>query len=431
MALQIDYRPIEDLIPYSLNSRTHSDEQVAQIAGSIKEFGFTNPVLVDDEGGIIAGHGRVMAARKLGLKEVPTICLGHLSETQRRAYVIADNKLALNAGWDDEMLRVEFAALEEAGFDLGLVGFSEDEIAALMEGPIETTAGLTDEDEVPEAPLEPVTKPGDVWVLGKHRLMCGDSASIDAVEQLMNGSSASFCFTSPPYNAGDSEKLSGNTHTTDNKYGMYKDNKNQSDYLRLLNEFCASWLLFCDCLCVNIQQLAGNKLAFIDWLKDQRDRLIDIAIWDKGHGAPQMAKNVMSNRFEYLVFLSKEEMPSRAVPCANFQGTVQNVYAAPPQRSNEFSKVHAATFPVHLPEWAIGTFTKANDVIADAFGGTGTTLIACEKTGRTARLMELDPKYCDVIVKRWQDFTGKEATLEATGETFASLCATETAGIEA
>ena len=410
-----------DLIPYARNSRTHSDTQVAQIAASIKEFGFINPVIVDGDNGIIAGHGRVLAARKLGLKEVPVIEADHLTDTQKRAYIIADNKLALNAGWDDEMLRLEIAELDAMEFDVDLLGFDADELSGFLDSEEQTTEGLTDPDDVPEVPVEPVTKPGDIWILGNHRLMCGDSTSIDAVEKLMNGERASFCFTSPPYNAGDSEKLSGNTHTDDNKYGLYQDNKLQDEYLDLLNEFCSTWISVSDCLCVNIQQLAGNKIAFIDWLASVKQNYVDMAIWDKGHGAPQMARNVMSNRFEYLVFLSPSNNPSRAIPCADFQGTVQNVYSAPPQRNNEFSSIHAATFPIHLPEWAVVTFTKKKSIVSDAFGGTGTTLIACEKTNRHARLMELDPKYCDVIIKRWQDFTGKQATLESTGQIFSEL----------
>lgn len=409
--MKITHKRIEELIPYVNNSRKHSDAQVAQIAASIKEFGFTNPVLVDGENGIIAGHGRLLAARKLGLTEVPTIELAHLNETQLKAYVIADNRLALNAEWDNELLTIELNALLQDGFALELLGFDPDEILALTD--VEEVAPVGDEEAVPEPPAEPVTRSGDIWVLGKHRLMCGDSTSIDAVEKLMDGNRAAFCFTSPPYNAGDSEKLSGNTHTDDNKYGLYQDNKTQNQYLELLNEFCSAWLSVSDCLCVNIQQLAGNKIAFIDWLTLFKQNYVDMAIWDKGHGAPQMARNVMSNRFEYLVFLSPSDKPSRAIPCADFQGTVQNVYAAPPQRNNEFASIHAATFPVHLPEWAIETFTKKKSIVADAFGGTGTTLIACEKTGRTARLMELDPKYCDVIVKRWEDYTGKKAVLES------------------
>ena len=420
MKPQIEHVSVEKLIPYANNARTHSDAQVAQIAASIKEFGFNNPVLISEDGTIIAGHGRLMAARKLGLTDVPCIKLSHLTPTQRKAYVIADNQLALNAGWNEELLTIELDELLADNFALEVLGFDPDELKRLM-GENEVTQGLTDEDAVPDVPEQPVTVEGDVWLLGKHRVMCGDSTSIDAVGRLMDGKKADFCFTSPPYNAGDSEKLSGNTHTTDNKYCLYRDDKTQSDYLDLLSAFCSTWLTVCECMCVNIQQLAGNKLAFVEWMYNFRNHLIDVAIWDKGHGAPQMAKNVMSNRFEYLIFLNAKENPSRSIPSADFQGTVQNVYSGPPQRDNEFSSIHAATFPMHLPEWAINTFTGKRSTVCDPFGGTGTTLIACEKTGRQARLMELDPKYCDVIIKRWQEFTGKQAVLESSGQTFAEL----------
>ena len=195
--MQIIQRNVLELIPYVNNSRTHSDEQVIQIASSIKEFGFTNPILTDGENGIIAGHGRLMAAKKLGLKEVPTIELSHLSEAQKKAYIIADNKLALNSGWDDAMLAIEFAELEALDFDLELTGFSLEEIAAFEVE--EIPEGLTDEDSVPELPIEPVTKLGDVWLCGKHRVMCGDSTSIDAVDKLMDGNKADMVFTDPPY----------------------------------------------------------------------------------------------------------------------------------------------------------------------------------------------------------------------------------------
>lgn len=409
-AKQVEWLELKTLIPYAKNSRTHSDTQVAQIAGSIKEFGFNNPVLIDLEGGIIAGHGRVLAAQKLGLQAVPCIRLGHLTDTQRKAYVIADNRLALNAGWDDSMLTLELQDLKAEDFNLDLLGFEADELNALL-NPIKETEGLTDEDAVPEVPEEPKTKPGDIYQLGRHRLMCGDSTSIDAVEKLMGGVQVDFMFTSPPYNAGDSEKLSGNTHTTDNKYATYRDDKTQDDYLDFLRGFTNAWMWVSKCMAVNIQQLAGNKIAFIDYLESYKNHLVDIAIWDKKHGAPQMAKNVMSNRFEYIVFLAQTENPSRAIPTADFQGTVQNVYEGQPNRKNEFSNVHAATFPVDFPEWAIKSFTKPGSVIADAFGGTGTTMIACEKLGRTNFTMELDPKYCDVIVKRWEEFTGQKANL--------------------
>ena len=407
---QVEKVLIEKLIPYARNARTHDEAQVSQIAASIKEFGFNNPILISDDYSIIAGHGRLAAARKLGLAEVPVIRLSHLSDTQRKAYVLADNRLALNAGWDNDLLKLELIELKAEDVDLEMLGFSVEELDGLLNA-LEPTEGLTDEDAVPEPPEEPITKPGDIWILGRHRLMCGDSTSVDAVEKLIDGTEIDFLFTSPPYNAGDSEKLSGNTHTTDNKYATYQDNKTQDDYLTFLRSFTNAWMWVSKCLAINIQQLAGNKIAFLEYLHSYKNNLIDIAIWDKKHGAPQIAKNVMSNRFEYIIFLSQCENPSRAIPTANFQGTVQNVYDGSPNRNNEFSNVHAATFPVDFPEWAINSFTKPKSIVGDCFGGTGTTLIACEKTGRTCRMMELDPKYCDVIVKRWEEFTGKKAEL--------------------
>jgi DNA modification methylase len=407
--IQIKEKLVTELIPYVKNSRTHSDEQVAQIAASIKEFGWTNPILIDGENGIIAGHGRLLAARKLKYDKVPTIELKDLTETQKKAYIIADNKLALNAGWDNELLTIELNELLADGFALEILGFDPNELNALLQP--EIVEGLTDEDAVPEIPEDPITKPGDIYQLGNHRLMCGDSTSINAVETLLDGEEVDFMFTSPPYNAGKSESLSGNTHTTDNKYATYRDDKTQNDYLDFLCGFTNAWMWNTKCMAINIQQLAGNKIAFLEYIYNYKDHFIDMAIWDKKHGAPQMAKNVMSNRFEYIIFLGQKENPSRAIPTANFQGTIQNVYEGKPNRNNEFSKVHAATFPIDFPEWAITNFTQNNAIVADCFGGTGTTLIACEKHHRYARLMELDPKYCDVIVKRWEDFTGKKAIL--------------------
>jgi DNA modification methylase len=408
--MKIQQKPIKDLIPYINNSRTHSDEQVAQIAASIKEFGWTNPILVDGDNGIIAGHGRLSAARKLNMNSVPVIELSHLTETQKKALIIADNKLASNAGWDNNLLTIELNELLADNFALDILGFDKDELDALL-NPIQATEGLTDEDDVPEVPDEPKTKLGDIYILGNHRLMCGDSTSIDAVEKLMQGEIADFMFTSPPYNAGDSEKLSGNTHTDDNKYATYRDDKTSDEYLDLLCGFTNAWIPYTKVLAINLQQLAGNKIAFIQYLEHYKSNFIDMAIWHKGHGAPAMAKNVMNSVFEYIIFLSQDQNPSRAFQISDFRGSVKNVYEAPPNRNNEFSNVHAATFPLHLPEWAITTFTQNKNIIVDCFGGTGTTLIAAEKIGRKSRLMELDPKYCDVIVKRWEDFTGKKAML--------------------
>jgi DNA modification methylase len=405
----IQEKTVAELIPYVNNSRTHSDEQVAQIAASIKEFGWTNPILIDEQNSIIAGHGRLMAARKLGMDKIPCIEVKNLTEAQKKALIIADNKLALNAGWNNDLLKLELENLQELGFDLDILGFDPDELNALLEP--EQIEGLTDEDAAPPVPDEPKTKPGDIYQLGKHRLMCGDSTSIDAVEMLLNGDKVDFMFTSPPYNAGKSEALSGNTHTTDNKYATYRDDKKQDDYLDFLCGFTNAWMWSTKCMAVNIQQLAGNKIAFLEYLYKYKDHFVDMAIWNKGHAAPAMAENVMNSCFEYIIFLAQTENPSRAIPGAKFRGNVKNVYEGKPNRNNEFSSVHAATFPIDFPEWAITNFTNKKAIVADCFGGTGTTLIACEKHHRHARLMELDPKYCDVIVKRWEDFTGKKAVL--------------------
>ena len=377
--MKIQQVKIEKVIPYARNPRKN-EAAITKVAASLTEFGWQQPIVVDKEMVVIAGHTRLQAAKRLNMETVPIFVADHLTETQVKAYRIADNRVHQEADWDTELLKLEFADLKDADFDLAKTGFDDDELNDLLAEAVKE--GLTDEDAVPEVPEEPKTKSGDIYKLGRHRLMCGDSTSIDAVEKLLDDQEVDFMFTSPPYNAGDSEKLSGNTHTTDNKYATYRDDKTQDDYLEFLQGFTNAWMWSTKCMAVNIQQLAGNKIAFIDYLNSYKNHLVDIAIWDKKHGAPQMARNVMSNRFEYIVFLAQTENPSRAIPTAEFQGTVQNVYDGQPNRNNEFSKVHAATFPVDFPEWAINNFT-----------------------------MELDPKYCDVIVKRWEEFTGKKAEL--------------------
>jgi len=395
------WEPLTVLQPWAANPRDNK-AAIDEVAKSIRRFGWGAPIVANARNGeIIAGHTRYAAAQKLKLDQVPVRWLD-LDPADAHALALADNKVGEVATWDDATLRQVLAELKEADESLlADTGFSDEELARLL-GDVEPTV-LEPEGEPPEVdeagPVHSV--PGEIYQLGPHRLMCGDSTSVDAVERLMQGEKADLCFTSPPYNAGDSERLSGNTHTTDNKYGLYQDNKSHGEYKDLLCEFSSTWLMVSKCLCVNMQQLAGNKIAFVEYLHEMRSHLVDVAIWDKGHGAPQMAANVMANRFEYLIFLSPQPNPSRAIPCASFQGTVQNVYSAPPQRNNEFANIHAATFPIHLPTWAIETFTSVDAIISDAFGGTGTTLIASAQSGRKARLMELDPRYCDVIRRRW------------------------------
>ena len=410
-------RKVDDLIPYVRNSRTHSDAQVAQIAASIREFGWTNPVLVDGENGIIAGHGRVLAARKLGMDEVPCIELAGLTDTQRRAYIIADNRTAELAGWDNELLAIEFAELADAGFDNLLTGFTQEEIDALT--PEQIPEGLTDEDAVPEVPAEPVTKLGDVWVLGKHRVMCGDSTSVDAVDKLMDGGRASFCFTSPPYNLGKSVALrNGARKGSDSAYNDFQDD---GQWPELMRGFLNISLMKSDVSCVNVQMLSGNKFDLLKLFGEYSQRTIDIGVWAKTNPQPAMADGVMTSAFEFMWFLSSDNEPNRRIKTSSFaRGTFSNVFSHATASGHDAS-VHGAVFPLAIAEHYIQNCSQNNDVILEFFGGTGTTLIACEKTGRHARLMELDPKYVDVIVRRWQEFTGKQATHAATGATFAEV----------
>lgn len=425
--LKIEYVPIEGLIPYARNSRTHSDEQVAQIAASIREFGFTNPVLVDDQGGIIAGHGRVMAARKLGMDKVPAINLGHLSETQRRAYVIADNKLALNAGWDDEMLRLEFADLSDAGFDLSMMGFSEEELAAIMEGgEVQQLEGLTEDDEVPEVPADPVTKPGDVWVMGKHRLMCGDSTSIDAVDTLMAGQKADMVFTDPPYNVSFTGALSSTSKNGKlvkmsqgylNPSSTHDEIKNDSMDKDEFHDFMLSVLSVIKTYCVGGYYICFSSSTLDELLIPLQETGIgwkSIIVWNKNQSP--MGGGHFRRKYEPIAYGYFEN---------NFYGreyAEDDVWDVDRTRKND---LHPTMKPVELVERAIAYSSKTGQTVLDLFGGSGTTLIASEKTGRKARLMEMEPKYCDVIVKRWQDFTGKKATLEATGQTFDELVPAE------
>jgi len=405
--MQINEVAVDKLIPYAKNSRTHSPEQVGQIAASIKEFGFRNPILVDGVG-IIAGHGRLMAAQKLGLDKVPTIDCSDMTESQKKAYIIADNKLAMNAGWDNAMLTIELQDLEDEGFDLTLTGFDDKELDALL-NVIEGTDGLTDEDAVPDVPEEPKTKLGDIYILGNHRLMCGDSTSIDSVEKLMDGEIADFCFTSPPYNLGDAVGLrNGARKGLDSAYNDYEDNGNWRD---LMTGFIHCALATSKISCINVQMLAGNKIDLLHLFGEYSERTIDIAVWAKSNPPPAMAENVMTSAFEFMWFITNEEKPKRSIKSSSFgRGTFSNVFTHSIASGHDAS-VHGAVFPLGVAEHFVSNCSKPKDLVIDYFGGTGTTLIVCEKTGRKSRLMELDPKYCDVIVKRWEDFTGKKAVL--------------------
>ena len=401
--------PVAELIPYARNSRTHSPQQVDKIAASIREFGFLNPIIVDGQNGIVAGHGRVMAAQKLGLASLPVIEAAHLTEAQKRAYVIADNRLALDAGWDNDMLKIELQDLDAEGFDLSLTGFNPDEIGNFLADP---TEGLTDEDAVPEVPAVPVTVEGDVWVLGRHRLMCGDSTSIDAVERLMDGRKADMVFTDPPYNIGSENKGVAASVSKAHKDLMAADWDKDFQIEAPLN--CALAVMAKDCavyVCTS-HHLAGRIWS---WMKEWAD-LHGYCVWSKPDPMPSLMKRHWTWDTELIPYATRGKHVFNAENGQHSPST----WRINKQQGAEKTG-HPTQKPVAVPQHAIEKSSRNNQIVLDLFGGSGSTLIACEKTARDCRMMELDPKYCDVIIKRWQDFTGLEATLEGSGETFNAL----------
>lgn len=409
--VQIEYRPIEALIPYARNSRMHSDAQVAQIAASIREFGWTNPVLVDGSNGIIAGHGRVLAARKLGFDQVPVIELVHLSESQKRAYVLADNKLAENAGWDDELLRIELEALQAAGFDLSLTGFADDELAALM-AELAGNEGLTDDDAVPKVTDDPVSQPGDVWLLGEHRLLCGDATDPVALETLMGSDLADMAFTDPPYNvnyANTAKDKQRGTHRP-----ILNDNLGEG-FAGFMSAACANLLAYSKgavYIAMSSSELDTLQLAF----RGAGGKWSTFIIWAKNTFT--LGRADYQRQYEPILYGWRDGVDH--FWCGDRdQGDVW--FINKPVKND----LHPTMKPVELVERAIRNSSKTRDIVLDLFGGSGTTLIAAEKTQRRARLVELDPKYVDVIVKRWQDYTGKAATLAATGKTYAECVASD------
>ena len=393
--MKITQKKVTELIPYVKNSRTHSDEQVAQIAASIKEFGWTNPILIDGDNGIIAGHGRLLAARKLGHKEVPTIELKDFTEIQKKAYIIADNRLALNAGWDNEMLTIELNDLLADGFALDILGFDPKEIAALLDP--EVVEGLTDEDAVPDVPEEPKTRLGDIYLLGNHRLMCGDSTSIDAVDKLMDGQKADMVFTDPPYNQNTQRGGGGE---------LGKQLRAQSDKIEFICDFDPTEFLnvlpSVFAVGINAYIFCNKDLLpdYLTWAKNS-DYSFWVLVWKKEGGIP--INSAHRPDIEYLLVFRKKSIFNSGIKGINYSRLLEVKRAR--------DGLHPTMKPIELIENQLQIGSNKNSIVVDLFGGSGSTLIACEKTNRYARLMELDPKYCDVIVKRWEDFTGKKAML--------------------
>ena len=397
---KVERRAVAALIPYARNARTHSDAQVAQIAASIVEWGWTTPVLIDEAGGIIAGHGRVLAARKLALPDVPVMVAAGWSDAQKKAYVLADNQLALNAGWDMDLLKVEVGDLSVAGFDLDLIGFDDKLLADLLADP---NAGLTDPDEVPDPPAEPVTVLGDVWVMGGHRLMCGDSTSIGELETLAAGQKVDMWLTDPPYNVAYEGK-------TKEKLTIKSDSMADDQFRQFLRDsYVAADLLM------------KPGAVFYIWHADLEGYNFRGAAVDAGWKVRQCLIWKKSS-----MVMGRQDYHWRHEPCLyGWKEGAGHLWATDRKQTTilEFDKPsrngeHPTMKPVALFEYQMLNNTKGADIVLDSFGGSGTTMIAAEKNGRYSRLMELDPKYCDVIITRWQNFTGQKAIHEATGKTF-------------
>ena len=398
----IEHWPLERLIPHARNARTHSEEQVAQIAGSIAEFGFVNPVLVGDDGVIVAGHGRVLAARKLGLSEVPVIVLSHLTPTQRRALMIADNQIATNAGWNDEMLAAELAALKDEAFDLDLLGFDDAEIDRLLAGTDDETADL---DEAPEPPAEPVSRPGDLWICGEHRVLCGDATVLADVEKVLGGELADMAFTDPPYNVNYAntakDKLRGkNRPILNDALG--------EDFGALLYDACVNILTLTKgavYICMSSSELDRLQKAF----REAGGKWSTFVIWAKNTFT--LGRSDYQRQYEPILYGWKDGTDHYWCG-ARDQGDVW--FFDKPHKND----LHPTMKPVALVERAIRNSSKSRDIVLDPFGGSGTTMIAAEHAGRRARLIELDPKYVDVIVQRWQGQTDQAAKLGGSGDSF-------------
>jgi DNA modification methylase len=454
--LNVDYRKVETLIPYARNPRTHSDAQVAKIAASIVEYGWTNPVLVDGDNGVIAGHGRLAAARKLGLDEVPVIELAHLTPAQKRAYVISDNRLALDAGWDEELLALELAELSEAGYDLALTGFDESEVDALLAD--ETTGGDGEQeeagddaaDDVPDVPVVPVSRAGDVWALGPHRLICGDAADASVVAALMQGERARLCFTSPPYGNQRDYTTGGIADWDALMRGVFAQLPMADDAQVLVN----LGLIHRD------NEVVPYWDGWLGWMRTQGWRRFAWYVWDQGPGMPGDWAGRFAPSFEFVFHFNRQSRkPNKIVPCkhagqeshlrADGSSTAMRskdgqvggwTHAGQPTQDTRIpdsvirvmrhkGKIgrgidHPAVFPVALPEFVIEAYTAPGDLVFEPFGGSGTTMLAAERTGRICRTVEIAPEYVDVAVRRFrQNHPEVPVTLLATGQSFEEVAA--------
>lgn len=432
---QIEMRSVSALRPYKGNARTHSKKQIKQVAESIRQFGFTNPILVSDEDEILAGHGRLLAARELGLSEVPTLRLAHLSAEERRAYVIADNKLALNAGWDQELLAAELQGLIDIGFDVELTGFSLAEVDFVLDAAAagDPDAALGPEDLVPALPTTATTSRGDVWLLGRHKLICGDARDPDAYDALLGEEQVDLIFTDPPYNVPISGHVSGLGKVQHREFAMASGEMTSSAFTDFLRETLKPGAIRC----------RDGAIAFVcmDWrhMRELLDageevfaELKNLCVWNKtnaGMGTFYRSKHELV--FVYKVGTDPHVNSFGLGDTGRYRTNVWDYAGVNTMGSNRLAELemHPTVKPVAMVADAIRDCSKRADIVLDMFGGSGTTLIAAETVGRIARLIEYDPIYCDTIVTRYEQYTGKRATLAETGLAFEDV-AVERAGGE-
>ena len=397
--MQYETRKVADLIPYVNNARTHSDEQITQLASSIKEFGFINPVIIDDHNGLIAGHGRLMAAKKLGLDEVPVLVESHLTEAQKKAYILADNKLALNAGWDADLLKVELSELKDLGFDnLDTIGFSEDEIKDILNTELEAV-----EDEgASEIPEEPKSQRGDIWILGEHRLMCGDSTSENDVKTLLQGEKVDMVFTDPPY--GMNLDTDYSSMKNEQSFAKVKGLKSGKQYAQgIVDDFKPE--MISTILSLNVKEtFLWGADYYAELLPNKNDG--SWIVWDKrSNGNNDIEQDLSFDKmygscFELCWSKNKHKREIARIKWASAFGT---------EKEFDHKRHHPTQKPTALVQWFLDRYSKENDKIVDLFGGSGSTLITCEQLKRKCYTMELDEHYCDVICQRYINFKKSDA----------------------
>ncbi|MCL2310880.1 MAG: site-specific DNA-methyltransferase [Firmicutes bacterium] len=394
--MEIIKLPINSIKKYENNAKIHTEEQIQHIINSIKQFGFNDPIGVSTDQNIcVEGHGRLEALKQLGYKDVECIRLDHLTDEERRAYALVHNQSTMETHFDDDLLKIELDNI----FDLDMSDFGFDWGGAESLG----FSGEIIEDDIPDIQDNLIVQLGDVWQLGQHRLMCGNSTILKDVDKLMNGNNTDISFTSPPYNMGKSP--SKNVNKNNSKYINNDDNMSEIEYVEFLQLFTNLALDYSEYCFVNIQSLSGNKIALIEYLYKMKKLYADTIIWDKQISEPAMGENILNSQFEYVHIFSKKA--NRRIGTRPFRGTINNILNINKQNDNKQSDIHGATFPLEFAMYFVEKFSEKS--VFEPFSGSGTTIIACEQIHRKCYAMELEPIYCDIAIKRWENLTGNTA----------------------